>query len=703
MRLTSAISLFLPAFFCIFSPAFAADAFQIETLSNHPHRLSGNDALIRVKTPQNVPPSAVRIHLNGTDITSSFRDGEAGGLTGLVSGMRIGANALQVLQDSQVVAEQSLVNFPIVGPVFSGPHQKPYICGTAKFKLPDGASLGEPLDENCSVKTVVTYMYKSRNASSPETAFRPLSFGNQLPLDVAETETTDGKKVPYVVRIETGTINRAIYQTAILHNPASEPEPSPFTSPQGWNRKFLYTFGGGCTGGWYRQGSSLASLLNDQIVGRGYAEAVATLNVFGTNCQDMTASETMMMVKERFIEAYGVPEFTFGRGGSGGAYQQIQIADNYPGLLDGIIPSATFPEVLATTQYLTDVQLFHRYFSSGNHGLSEEQQKAVSGVGTLKNVTGISRGAQRIHPMTFCPEELPEALRYHPVKNPTGARCDVFDHTVNVYGRDPETGFARRPIDNVGVQYGLNALKMKQISVREFLDLNEKIGGYDNDGEMVATRSQADLQAVRAAYQTGRITNAGGGLAKIPIIDFRAYTDLTKNGDVHLKYHSFAFRERLRLANGNHDNQVMLTTPAGEVARNTTQYAIDKMVEWLTNLKKDQSSDPAREKVIRAKPADLVDSCYSASGERIIESQTFTGGKCNELYPAFPSPRMVAGGPITNNILKCQLKPIDLNEYSVPFSTEEKQRLEKIFPDGVCDWSKPGVEQQNLVGTWLKF
>ena len=39
-------------------------------------------------------------------------------------------------------------------------------------------------------------------------------------------------------------------------------------------------------------------------------------------------------------------------GGSGGSYQQIQIADGYPGLLDGIIPSATFPDVLATTQFL---------------------------------------------------------------------------------------------------------------------------------------------------------------------------------------------------------------------------------------------------------------------------------------------------------------------------------------------------------------
>ena len=54
-----------------------------------------------------------------------------------------------------------------------------------------------------------------------------------------------------------------------------------------------------------------------------------------------------MMVKERFIETVGVPVHTIGSGGSGGAMAQYVIAQNYPGLLDGIIPSATFPD--ATT------------------------------------------------------------------------------------------------------------------------------------------------------------------------------------------------------------------------------------------------------------------------------------------------------------------------------------------------------------------
>src|SRR6185312_2631826 len=150
------------------------------------------------------------------------------------------------------------------------------------------------------------------------------------------------------------------------------------------------------------------------------------------------------------------------------------------------------------------------------------QQQAIAGVGVLKTVSQTAPGAKRIHVSGFCPVELPRALRYNPVTNPTGARCDVYDHTVNVYGRDSATGFARRPLDNTGVQYGLAAVKKGVINMTQFLDLNEGIGGFDNDGNLVATRATADPLALRAAYRTGRLTNGGGGLDRLPILDLRS-------------------------------------------------------------------------------------------------------------------------------------------------------------------------------------
>lgn len=645
-------------------------ALQILTLSAAPDRVTGGDVLVRIEPADSQP---LTVQLNGRDITGSFRPvGRT--LVGLVTGLRLGQNILTAGRE-----QLSLTNFPAAGPVFSGPHEQPFVCESATFALPDGGLLGPPLDDDCTTRTEITYMYRS----TPHGLLKPLPSLTALPADVARTTTTLGRTVPYIVRIETGTRNRAIYQTAVLHDPTAEPTPSPFAPPAAWNQRLLYSFGGGCTGGWFRQGGGLNLPVSDEIVGRGYAEAAATLNVFGNNCQDVTAAETMMMVKERFIETYGPPRFTFGRGGSGGAYQQIQIADNYPGLLDGIIPSATFPEVLETTQFLTDAQLLDAYFSRA--ALTDAQKRAINGHANIKNISGPAGGAGRINPEKFCPPQLPAELRYHPILHRAGARCDIFDHNVNVYGRDPLTGFARRAVDNTGVEYGLAALNSGAITPAQFLDLNDRIGGYDNDGNLVPSRAVADLAAVKAAYQTGRITNGGMGLAKVPIIDVRVYQDGSPKGDVHLKYHSYAFRERLRRANGTLANYVMLLS---DNKHSQGGHAITKMDEWLTS---------------GAKPADLVDTCHSPSGERIVETQTFTGGRCNEFYPTYPSPRMVAGGPVTNDVLKCQLKAVDLADYKSAFSPEERQRLGRIFPAGVCDWSKPGVEQQKPLGTWLRY
>ena len=63
----------------------------------------------------------------------------------------------------------------------------------------------------------------------------------------------------------------------------------------------------------------------------------------------------------------------------------------------------------------------------------------------------------------------------------------------------------------------------------------------------------------------------------------------------------------------------------------------------------------------------------------------------------------MAGGPLTSDVLKCQMKPIDAGDYAVTFTSEEMARLETIFVGGVCDWSKPGVGQVPNTRTWLSF
>ncbi|MBM3389982.1 MAG: hypothetical protein FJY26_10845 [Betaproteobacteria bacterium] len=685
------------------------EAPAVSLLSSKPEYVSGDDALVKISvSSQNVQ---IQVTLNGTDVSESFKRSSATPteFVGLVKGIRQGSNELTAVANNAITSI-TLTGHPISGPIFSGPQQQPFTCQTDTFRLPDGVSfLGVAKDAKCSADTRVDYVYRN-TAATPQ--FVPLKSTTALPTDVATT-TVNGKSVPYVVRVETGVINRAIYQISMIHNPIAEAAPTFASSPSGWNGKLVYTFGGGCTGGWYRQGNTTGGVLDNPILSQGYAMASSSLNVFGNNCQDLTAAESMAMVKERFIEAYGPPKYTIGWGCSGGSYQQHQIADNYPGLLDGILPGCSFPEVgFATTYSITDMRLLGNYFKNvAPNTFTDAQQEAVAGVKTVKTIyTGtVYDGAMRIAPNAYCPSTLPADQRYDPVKNPTGVRCSIYDHNVNVFGKDAVTGFALRPIDNVGVQYGLQALNAGVITIDQFLTLNEKVGGYDKDARFSKSRTVADLSAVTQAYQTGRLTSGGGGLKEIPIIDHRGYSDDRDVGDIHLKYHSFSMRERLIKANGNADNQVMLHEDFRYGYYSSfsplLMDALKQMDLWLANISADTSASTKREKVIRNKPATLEEGCLTrdAVPKKIVEKLSQTAGKCAELYPAPGSPRFVAGAPISADVIKCQLKAPNTSEYKVTFTAAEWTRLNTVFKEGVCDWSKPGIEQQGLRGTWLKF
>jgi hypothetical protein len=570
--------------------------------------------------------------------------------------------------------------------------------------------LGAAKDTNCSVDTRVDYVY--RNTASPA-AFVGLANTKDIPKDAATVNGADGKPVPFVVRIETGTVNRSIYQTSMLHNPATSDAPNAFLASPIWNKKLVYTFGGGCTGGWYRQGNTTGGVLDTNILVLGYAMASSSLNVFGNQCGELLSAESMAMVKERFIEAYGKPKFTIGWGCSGGSYQQHQIADNYPGLLDGILPGCSFPEVgFATVNSITDMRLLGNYFQNTAPGtVSDEKQKAVAGALLKETIytSTVYRGALRISPDEFCPAELPVALRYNAQTNPTGVRCSVYDQIVNVYGKDPANGFPRRPLDNVGIQYGLRALNRGQISVDEFLAMNEKVGGYDVDARFQAPRNSADLIATKQSYQTGRLTNGGGGLKDVPIIDYRGYSDDNPVGDIHQRYHSFSMRERLVKANGSAANHVMVVEDFRygyySSASPLLMKALNDMDKWITAIQADANSGSAFEKVVRNKPSTLVEGCNTRDAQPtfIAETQQMESGKCAAIYPSPGAPRYEAGASIAADIIKCTLKPIAATDYKVTFTAEQNAKLTKVFPTGVCNWAVAGVEQQGLRGTWLSF
>jgi hypothetical protein len=131
--------------------------------------------------------------------------------------------------------------------------------------------------------------------------------------------------------------------------------------------------------------------------------------------------------------------------------------------------------------------------------------------------------------------------------------------------------------------------------------------------------------------------------------------------------------------------------------------ALDTMNRWLDNI----AADPAPlsiEKVVRNKPAEAADACWDADGNKIVEPASFDGqGKCNTLYPVHGEPRLAAGAPLTNDILKCQLKAVDYRDYKVAFTEAQKARMAEVFPSGVCDFTRPGVDQVGLKGTYQRY
>jgi hypothetical protein len=423
-------------------------------------------------------------------------------------------------------------------------------------------------------------------------------------------------------------------------------------------------------------------------LGEGYALFTNTLNHPTNSCNAFLAGETTMMGKEHVIETFGVPALTVSMGTSGGAYTSLQVADMFPGLFDGVLVNATFPDALSIALAGEDAHLLTHYFAvTDPNGFTDPQKIAVSGYAGTKAFVDAANQSQRTDPIAdrvdvegYKPavwnEVMPAALRYDPAANPHGARPTVFDAARNIYGIDPATGFARRPFDNVGVQYGLAALKAGRITAKQFLDLNEKIGGYDRDANYVAARSTGDAGAIARAYQGGVTLGGGGGLASIPVFDNGAYNEA---GGYHYQWFHFAIRERIAKQNGNADNHVMWRGPV------QAPRAWDVFTQWVAS---------------RSKPPEAVDGCWIAAGDKpahfVAERQTFSrepDSRCNRVYPSFGFTRLVAGGPVDANVLKCQLKKIDPADYSRALTADERRKLEAIFPRGVCDWSKPGVDQ----------
>ncbi|MEQ9395347.1 DUF6351 family protein [Marinobacter salarius] len=724
--------------------------FAISVLSSPPEAVSGGEARVRIEAPAALPLAEVMVMLDGTDVSDQFTPRSAGnGLEGRVRGLTEGDNTLEVssTEGNVTAASVTLVNHPVTGPIFSGPHQEPFFCATDGH-LAD-LELGPVVDENCSVETVVSYKYMTDTG-----AWADYPAGGERPADIATTTTLAGDDVDFIVRWERGSLNRFLYSIAMLSPPPGE-DGEPDLSV--WNQRLIYYFQGGVAIGHYQGGPSRSRALYTDGLAAGYAVAYSTGTKTGTHYNLELGGETAIMVKDRFISAYGAPDYTVGVGGSGGGIQQYVYAQNHPGLIDAGVPQYSYSDMVTQTIHIGDCELIERWIDLqlrdnpsskwadwntrswliGLNANNEVPNDVVSFGLTPWVPPGSSECTaswRGLSPLALNPY-FGEAPGITPEQQ-AEVEWTHFADLINIYGR-AEDGFAATTWDNVGVQYGLQALLDGNITSAEFIDLNWNIGSWKNEPEMVqegcpfiidlcfalndseplypnqidpwswrnattatdsapAPRKRADPGAIQAAFDSGMVQR---GEAEIPFIDLRHY--LEDELDMHNTIQSFVTRQRLLNHDGDASNQVIWfidRNPDGSNHDNTMQ-AFAVLDEWMANIRANPDSS-----VGANRPASAEDSCFDSTGELIASGASVwdgilddqPAGACTKRFPPYSTSRIVAGGPITGDVFRCALQSLD-DAIEAGFygdwmpSAAEQTKLAAIFPDGVCDYSQPGI------------
>ena len=637
-----------------------------------------------------------RAELNGRDVTTAFtlenadgsRETLPGAATylGLLTGLVEGTNLLRVSAE-RVTPDQTLylTNYPITGPIISGPHQ-------TAVRLPDRhVQAARRIDARAARRTrtaarrrSVQYVYLPAGAQRVQAAAgHGATAGRRRDHD---DRLTGERSVPFVVRVETGTMNRGIYQNSCctIHegsgadavHAAAGVEPPADRAARRRLPERLVPPG-------RRDGRQPAQRPLTRL-GEGYAIFTNTLNHPTNSCNAFLAGETTMMGKEHFIESSACRISRSAWVRSGGAYTSLQIADAFPGLFDGILINATFPDALsiasrASTRICSPTILRRPARRHAHRGAEGRGHRLPGHEGVRRR-----RQSERSAPIRCRPRRHRGLQAGGVERGDAGRRCDTMPATnpqrrapdglrrraINIYGVDPKTGFALRPFDNVGVQYGLEGAEGRRHRAGSSSSISTSGSAASiRTPTTCASRSIGDAGAIKRAYQGG-VTLGGGGGSRRSRCSMMART--TTSGGYHYQWFHFAIRERMQEAERQRRQPVMWRGPVQAGRRRGQLRSIDVGTEDRHANKPAEAVD----RLLDRADADGKAQSSSPSGRRSAASPT---RRCNTAYPSSAFTRYVAGGPIDANILKCQLKPIDAKDYP-SFSPAELQRLTAIFP-----------------------
>jgi hypothetical protein len=665
-------------------PATAQGTVVLRTLATRADLVSGSSTLVEIDLPAGASTSDLSVQLNGVDATNEFALRPNGKVEGLLTGLTPGSNTLVASLASGGGAMLAITDHPIGGPVFAGPQIQPWLCQS-------GAS-----DKQCDQAPTYAYFYMPVWAAPAGSGngFQSYDPSNPPPDGtVATTTTTEGVTVPFIVRQETGYIDRDQYAVAALWQPGKPW--APWAPQQQYNGRLVITHGASCDTT-YGTGSA-PSVLDSKILGGGFVVMSNALDNAGHNCNIATQAESLVMTKEHVIDTYGEVRWTIGSGCSGGSLVQQQVANAYPGLYQGITPQCSFTDAWSSAMEYVDYDMLLRYWKDPTRWdpgdvWTPAQMDAVIDHPNVANpitfTTAIPNGG---NPSRSCPD-VPASQVYNAQTNPKGVRCTLQDYTVNVFGRRASDGFANRAFDNDGIQYGLSGLTTGLISPAQFVDLNTNLGGLDIDDNVQPARTVADTDGLARAYRSGAVDEANN-LDQVAIIDLRGPDE----GSFHDVYRTYALRERLLSHFGTAANQVLWRGQVpllGDV--NFADQAVFAEDTWLARVDADHRDVPLAQKIREDKPGTVADRCTDGAGTDIPATV------CDETVTAYGTPRFAAGEPLRDDILKCQLQPMNRADYPVTFTDAQWARLLKAFPHGVCNYNLPGAEQQDTV-PWLTY
>jgi hypothetical protein len=657
------------------SPHQAAGVVRITTVSDRADLISGGDVLVRITAP-GADPESIHVRLNGDDVTSDFQQHSDGAGLGLISGLKLGDNTLIATAGGRG-ARLTVVNHPLGGPVIAGPQIKPWTCSN------------DSKSPKCYEKPSYSFTYVGTDGGTNDYDPESPPQSDQ----VANTTTTDGVTVPFIYRTETGYIDRDQYSITALFDPAKKW--NAWAPQKQFNHRMVITHGASCDEQY--QSADAPDTTDQGIVGGGFIVISNALDNAGHNCNMAVQAESLIMTKEYAIDHYGTVRWTIGSGCSGGSLVQQQVANAYPGVYQGLTPQCSFTDAWSSAMEYVDYLMLLRYWEDPSRWDAGDvwtpaQMSAVLDHPNVGNpitfTTAIPNGGDPTHSCAG----LSKDKQYNAETNKKGVRCTLQDYTINVVGPRKKDGFANRPFDNVGIEYGLKGLLQGLISPAQFVDLNANIGGLDVDGNNQKQRTKADLIGLKRAYRSGLVDTASN-LDKVAIIDLRG----PDPGAFHDVYRTYAMRARLLRNFGTAANQVLWR---GQVPllgdANYVDESVFAMDRWLARVDADDRGVPLSQKIIEDKPADLTDRCTNGAGTALPSEV------CDETVAAYGTPRFAAGEPISDDVLKCQLQPLRRTDFPVEFTDDQWTRLKKAFPTGVCNYGKPGVHQQDTV-TWLTY